>query len=165
MHSLAAIPSCFGRGTHQHSLDLPSIGRGSRARSVLKVHKDALTSSPRLLLPNHHTLRQDPCLTLHICISGSMRIDMMANDMGFQECSGCSSISIWSCCPTWPYLLSVKSLPSGPSFGAQAFPSSHCRGPGLRENSWAACSSVHQCQSLQRCRGSLALGNTSASTE
>ena len=49
----------------------------------------------------HHTLRQDPSLTLHICISGSMRIDMMANDnplpmslfMGFQECSGCSSIS------------------------------------------------------------------------
>ena len=72
--------------------------------------------------------------------------------------------SIWSCCPTWPCLLSVKSLHSGPSFGAQAFPSSHCRGPGLRENSWAACSSVHQCQSLQRCRGSLALGNTSAST-
>jgi hypothetical protein len=101
VHSLAAIPSCFGRGTHQHSLDLPSIGRGSRARSVLKVHKDALTSSPRLLLPNHHTLRQDPSLTLHISISGSMRIDMMANDnplpmslfMGFQECSGCSSIS------------------------------------------------------------------------
>lgn len=66
---------------------------------------------------------------------------------------------------TLPDLLSVKSLPSGPSFGVQAFPSSHCRGPGLLENSWAACSSVHRCQSLQRCRGSLALGNTSASTD